>query len=145
MAESDYQRTPLTYAVEPLRQHFRDREDGYVSGNLLLYYEQGNPGASVAPDVFVVVGANRRDRSSYRLWEEPKGPDFVLEITSRRTHREDQGRKREYWQYDPTSDYLQPALQGLMLDAGEYRRLPGTELADGTLAWRARYWGWNCG
>ena len=89
----------------------------------------------MAPDVFVVVGANRRDRSSYRLWEEPKGPDFVLEITSRRTHR----------QYDPTSDYLQPALQGLMLDAGEYRRLPGTELADGTLAWRARYWGWNCG
>ena len=43
-------------------------------------------------------------------------------------------RKREYWQYDPISDYLQPALQGLMLDAGEYRRLPGTELADGTLA-----------
>ena len=106
----------------------------YVSGNLLLYYEEGNPGASVAPDVFVVVGANRGDRSSYRLWQEPKGPDFVLEITSRRTHREDQGRKREYWQYDPTSDYLQPALQGLMLDAGEYRRLPGTELADGTLA-----------
>ena len=84
--------------------------------------------------MFVVVGANRRDGSSYRLWEEPKGSDFVLEITSRRTHREDQGRKREYWQYDPTSDYLQPALQGLMLDAGEYRRLPGTELADGTLA-----------
>ena len=106
----------------------------YVSGNLLLYYEEGNPGASVAPDVFVVVGANRGDRSSYRLWQEPKGPDFVLEITSRRTHREDQGSKREYWQYDPTSDYLQPALQGLMLDAGEYRRLPGTELADGTLA-----------
>ena len=143
MAESDHQRTPLTYAVERLRQYFRDREDVYVSGNLLIYYEEGNPGASVAPDVFVVVGADRRDRSSYRLWEEPKGPDFALEITSRRTHREDQGKKRElyrrlevreYWQYDPTSDYLQPALQGLVLEAEKYRRLPGTELADGTLA-----------
>ena len=91
----------------------------------------------------MVVGADRRDRSSYRLWEEPKGPDFALEITSRRTHREDQGKKRElyrrlevreYWQYDPTSDYLQPALQGLVLEAEKYRRLPGTELADGTLA-----------
>ena len=143
IAESDHQRTPLTYAVERLRQYFRDREDVYVSGNLLIYYEEGNPGASVAPDVFVVVGADRRDRSSYRLWEEPKGPDFALEITSRRTHREDQGKKRElyrrlevreYWQYDPTSDYLQPALQGLVLEAEKYRRLPGTELADGTLA-----------
>ena len=143
MAESDFQRTPLTYAVERLRYHFRDRRDVYVSGNLLLYYEEGNPGASVAPDVFVVLGVSNADRPIYRLWEEAKEPDFVLEITSRTTYREDQGRKRElyrslgvreYWQYDPTRDYLEPPLQGLELRAGEYRRLPGRELADGTLA-----------
>ena len=143
MAESDFQRTPLTYAVDRLRHHFRDRRDVYVSGNLLLYYEEGNPRAVVAPDVFVVLGVSNADRSSYRLWEERKVPDFVLEITSRTTHREDQGRKRElyrslgvreYWQYDPTGDYLEPPLQGLELSAGEYRRLPGRELADGTLA-----------
>ena len=143
MAESDFQRTPLTYAVERLRQHFRSRRDVYVSGNLLLYYQEGNPRAVVAPDVFVVLGVSGADRSIYRLWEEPKGPDFVLEITSRTTYREDQGRKRElyrslgvpeYWQYDPTRDYLEPPLQGLELRAGKYRRLPGRELADGTLA-----------
>ena len=143
MAESDFQRTPLTYAVDRLRHHFRDRRDVYVSGNLLLYYEEGNPRAVVAPDVFVVLGVANADRASYRLWEERKVPDFVLEITSRTTHREDQGRKREvyrglgvreYWQYDPTGDYLEPPLQGLELSAGEYRRLPGRELADGTLA-----------
>ena len=115
----------------------------YVSGNLLLYYEEGNPRAVVAPDVFVVLGVANADRASYRLWEERKVPDFVLEITSRTTHREDQGRKREvyrglgvreYWQYDPTGDYLEPPLQGLELSAGEYRRLPGRELADRTLA-----------
>ena len=49
LRESDHQRTPLTYAVDRLRQYFRDREDVYVSGNLLIYYEEGNPGASVAP------------------------------------------------------------------------------------------------
>ena len=27
MAESDYQRTPLTYAVDRLRRHFRHRDD----------------------------------------------------------------------------------------------------------------------
>ena len=143
MAESDFQRTPLMYAVARLRHHFRSRPDVYVSGNLLLYYREGDPRAVVAPDVFVVLGASGADRFSYRLWEEPKAPDFVLEITSRTTHREDQGRKRElyrslgvreYWQYDPTSDYLAPPLQGLSLTAGTYRRLPGTVLADGTLS-----------
>ena len=141
VAESDHQFIPLTYAANRLREHFRHRDDVYVAGNLLIYYEEGSQ-ARVAPDVFVVLGAPRRKRSSYRLWEEPKGPDFVLEITSRGTRGEDQGRKRdlyrrlgvtEYWQYDPTGDYLEPALQGLELVAGEYVRLGQGELADGTL------------
>ena len=83
MAETDHQRTPLTYAVEALRCHFQDRADVYVSGNLFIYYREGDPQAVVAPDVFVVLGADSADRSIYCLWEEPKGPDFVLEITSR--------------------------------------------------------------
>ena len=89
--------------------------------------------AVVAPDVFVVLGADNADRSTYRLWVEPKAPDFVLEITSRSTRREDQVSKRalyrslgvrEYWQFDPTNDYLEPPLQGLELIEGEYRPLP---------------------
>ena len=141
VAESDHQFIPLTYAASRLRQHFRQRDDVYVAGNLLIYYEEGTR-ARVAPDVFVVRGAPRHKRSSYLLWEEPKAPDFVLEITSRGTRGEDQGRKRElyrrlgvaeYWQYDPTGDYLEPALQGLELVAGEYVRLVQRELADRTL------------
>lgn len=129
MAESDFQRQSLIYAVEALRGHFRDREDVYVSGNLFIYYEEGNPKAVVAPDVFVVIGASNRDRPSYKLWNEPSGPDFVLEITSKSTRGEDQGVKRgiyaylgvrEYWQYDPTGDYLDPPLQGLQLIERNY-------------------------
>ena len=94
----------------------------YVSGNLLIYYQEGNPRASVAPDVFVVLGANSADRCTYLLWEEPKAPDFVLEITSCSTRHEDQVIKRdlyrslgvrEYFLFDPTNDYLKPPLQGL--------------------------------
>ena len=141
VAESDHQFIPLTYAASRLRQHFRHRDDVYVAGNLLIYYEEGTR-ARVAPDVFVVLGAARRKRSSYLLWKEPKAPDFVLEITSRGTRGEDQGPKRdlyrrlgvtEYWQFDPTGDYLEPALQGLELVAGEYVGLGQRELADGTL------------
>src|SRR5712692_362625 len=79
MAESDSQRKPLTYAVEALDLYFQERADVYVSGNLFIYYEEGNPEAVVAPDVFVVFGAPKHRRSSYMLWNEPKAPDFVME------------------------------------------------------------------
>ena len=112
---------------------------------MLIYYEEGNVKARVAPDVFVVFGAPAHDRSSYLLWREPKGPDWVLEVTSRSTRREDQGRKRElyrelgvteYWQYDPTGDYLAPRLQGSELVSGQYKGLPGRdEPAGGLTMW----------
>ena len=133
VAESDFQLTPLAYARDALRDHFRGRPDVYVAANLFIYYQKDNLDAKVAPDVFVVLGAPNHDRHTYRLWQEPKTPDFVLEVTSRHTWREDQGPKRElyralgvgeYWQYDPSGDYLQPPLQGLLLVGGEYRPMP---------------------
>jgi Uma2 family endonuclease len=142
MAESDFQRKPLTYAIEALDIYFQDRPEVYVSGNMFIYYEEGNPEAVVAPDVFVVIGTAKRERSSYFLWREPKGPDFVLEITSRRTRSQDQGPKRgtyaflgvrEYFQYDPTRDYLVPPLQGRRLVAEHYEPLPTLTLPDGAL------------
>ena len=60
---------------------------------MFVYYEEGNPRAVVAPDVFVVVGAPVHKRMSYKLWEEPKAPDFVFEVTS--TRARDLGRKRD--------------------------------------------------
>ena len=140
VAESDYQFTPIAYARDALRDYFRDRPDVYVAANLLLYYERYDRHAVVAPDVFVVIGAPNHDRPSFRLWLEPKGPDFVLEVTSRSTRLEDQGRKRrryralavrEYWQYDPTGDYLRPRLQCLRLVSGDYAPLPAGGGGDG--------------
>ena len=125
-----------------LRTHFQERADVYVAGDMFIYYEEGNPEAVVAPDVFVVLGTTKRDRSSYMLWQEPKGPDFVLEITSRSTRTRDQSPKRgtyaflgvrEYFQYDPTHYYLVPALQSARLVAGSYQAMLPTTLPDGTL------------
>ena len=146
MAESDFPRYYLLYAVDVLEQYFRAQPDVYVSGNLLLYYEEDNPRAVVAPDVFVVKGVPNHRRRTYRLWEERKGPDFVLEVTSRSTWREDQVSKRElygrlgvreYWQYDPTGDCLEPALQGAELRGGRYEALPAQEQEGGLLAIRS--------
>ena len=142
VAESYFQLIPLFYAFDALRRRYAARDDVFVAAVLLLYYQEGNPAARVAPDVFVVLGAENRPRHTYQLWKEPKGPDFVLEITSASTRDRDQGPKREtyrqlgvreYFQYDPTRDYLDPPLQGLELIGGRYELRPPDELADGTL------------
>ena len=141
MAESEFQFNPIVYAVGALRNHFQNREDVYVVGNLMLYCEEGDRSASVAPDVFVVFGVSNHQRRTWLLWQEGKAPDWVLEVTSRRTRQVDQGRKRElyarlgvseYWQYDPTGDYLDPPLQGFeLLPGGRYGAALALEEADG--------------
>ena len=129
MAESEFQLNPILYAVGALRSHFQDRDDVYVVGDLMLYYEEDDLTASAAPDVFVVFGVPNHRRHTYLLWQEGKAPDFVLEVTSRSTRQVDQGKKwdlyarlgiPEYWQYDPTGDYLEPPVQGFTLSGGQY-------------------------
>ena len=150
MAESDFQRKPLSYAVDALSVYFQSRQDVYVSGNMFLYYEEGNPKMVVAPDVFVVIGADDHERLSYKLWCEPKAPDFVLEITSKSTRSEDQGPKRgiyaylqvqEYWQYDPTGDYLVPPLQGLYLVGENYQPMPTAVSTGGAISLHSKVLG----
>ena len=122
LAETRFQYDSLTYAAGALDIHFRDRSDVAVEGNRLLYYVEGDPRSRVAPDVFVVFGVPKRRRRIYLLWEEGEAPDFVLEVTSRSTRRQDAGFKRdlyarlgvrEYWLFDPTGDWLDPRLQGI--------------------------------
>lgn len=136
MAESDLARDYLIYATKVLEIYFHDNPEVYVSGNLFIYYEKGNPQAVVAPDVFVVFGVNKGKRRSYKTWEERnKIPSFILEITSQSTQKEDQESKpnlyaalgvHEYFQYDPTRDYLSPQLQGLRLVSGNYQPITAT-------------------
>lgn len=143
MAESDLQLKHLLYAILVLDAYFRERPDVYVSGNLLIYYEEGNPKAAVAPDVFVVFGVTKRQQRSFFTWKEGKVPDFVIEITSHSTYAEDQGLKRglyallgvrEYFQYDPSGDYLKPRLQGLKLVDRNYLPIPADTLPDGSIS-----------
>lgn len=136
MAETDVHIDALIYLREALKDYFRETPQVYVAGNLLLYYEEGNPAACVAPDVFVVQGVGKHDRRIYKLWEEGQAPAVVFEITSRSTRLEDLGNKRalyamlgvrEYFLYDPLGEYLQPPLQGYQLIEGEYQRLQAEE------------------
>ena len=146
MAENDAQRAAIHYGIGALRVYYRDRADVYVSGDLLMYYVEGNPKVSVAPDVFVVFGVEDRRRMHYLVWEEGKAPDFVLEVASKSTWRADLGPKRdlyarlgvkEYWMYDPTGEYFSPVLQGLRLAGGGYVRKLPVASPDGALTLRS--------
>ena len=143
LAENDAQHRAILYAIGALQMYYSAHADVYVSGDLLIYYEEGNPRVSVAPDTFVVFGVEDRLRMNYKVWEEGKGPDFVLEVASPSTWREDVGRKRsvyaglgarEYFLFDPTGEHLTPRLQGFRLVDGAYERLPAVESIDRTLA-----------
>ena len=54
LAENDAQLHAIHYAFGALRLYYAARTDVYVSADLLIYYEEGNPRVSVAPDTFVV-------------------------------------------------------------------------------------------
>jgi Uma2 family endonuclease len=133
MAETDFHRKLLNELVENLDDWFRDDPEVYVSGNLLLFYEEGNRRRHVSPDVFVVFGVPKGDRPNYLLWEEGRGPNVVIELTSSSTRREDTRQKLElyrdvlrvpeYFLFDPYGDYLDPQLQGHRLIGREYRPL----------------------
>ena len=130
MAETDFHRDLMTDLIKTLQDFYADEPTTYVSGNLLLYYEEGNKRRHVSPDVFVVRGVPKHSRLYYLLWEEGRGPDFVIELTSSSTRREDQTKKRdlyrdvlrvaEYFLFDPFGDWLKPKLQGYRLIGGDY-------------------------
>ncbi|MBI2191334.1 MAG: Uma2 family endonuclease [Planctomycetes bacterium] len=129
MAETDLHRENMITLLHALKQYFRSEPEVYVAGNLLLYYEEGNPKASCAPDVFVVRGVSKALRRTYQVWKEGKGPDLVIEVTSKSTKREDLRKKKaiyaelgvkEYFLFDPYAEYLSPPLQGYRLDGAQY-------------------------
>ncbi len=142
MGETDLHRDLMTDLIFALKWFLRSTV-AYVAGNLFIYYEEGNPRAVVAPDVFVVLGVPQRRRRIFQTWEEGgRTPDVVIEVTSRRTRKDDLERKPaiyaalgvpEYFIFDPNGDYLKPQLQGFKLVNGVYVPMTGSPLRCETL------------
>jgi Uma2 family endonuclease len=116
--------------IKGLGNFFKDQDDIYVSGNLLMYYKEGDPKKSISPDCFVVKGVPKMRRRTYKVWEEGKAPDVVIEVTSKKTQKNDLQRKmetyqnilkiKEYFLFDPLGEYLEPPLQGYRLTGEKY-------------------------
>jgi Uma2 family endonuclease len=131
MGETDKHRDLMMYTIEALKTRYAAQPNVYVSGNNFVYWEEGNPKARISPDVYVVFGVPMRQRDLYKAWEEGgRLPDVVFEFTSKKTRHEDRRKKlplyeqtlrvKEYFQFDPTGDYLRPRLQGFRLVDDRY-------------------------
>jgi len=129
MGETDLHRDMMIDLIEALRHYFSTEPQVYVSGNILLYYEEGNPHAHLSPDVLVTLGLEKKRRESYKLWEIGKAPEVVVEVTSRSTRMRDIGLKKglyeamgvkEYILFDPRTEYLMPRFQVYRLESGVF-------------------------
>ena len=130
MAETELHRDLMIDSILTLKARFQDVPAVCVSGNMLMYYVPRDAKKSLAPDVFVTFGIERKQRRIYRIWEEGKPPDFVLEFSSKGTFANDLGAKkdlyaevlgvREYFLYDAERKYLPMPLMGFRLVGTEY-------------------------
>ena len=132
MGETDLHRNEIARQIAILTRYYQGQRV-YVSGDLLVFYELGNPKKYVVPDVFVVKGAKPYARRNYLIWAEGRPPTVIVEVTSRTTKKNDLVDKpalyrrigvSEYFLFDPTHDYLSPPLQGFRLNGAVYEAIP---------------------
>ena len=129
MAETERHFRELVKNMNRIETHLAPIPDAYVLGDMMMYYEEGNPRKSISPDIFVAFGIGRKERRIYKIWEEGKPPDFVLEFASKGTYRRDLTRKvelyaaigiPEYFVYDVDRRYLPRPLLGFRLIGDSY-------------------------
>ena len=91
----------------------------------MMYYKEGFPKESVSPDILVTFGIGKKRRRTYKVWEEGKPPDFVMEFSSKGTYRDDLDKKvdlyakigvSEYFLYDAERRYLPSPLMGFFAE-----------------------------
>jgi Uma2 family endonuclease len=99
--ETDFHRNQIDLLIRLLKYWWQERQDFYISGNLTVYYnkQQLKSKDFRGPDVFVVLGTEKRDRRSWAIWEEGgKYPNVVIELLSSSTASVDKGAKKILYQ-----------------------------------------------
>ena len=129
LAETDLHIEAIIQMRSRFRNYYRDIPDVYISGNLMMYYEDGRPPKAVSPDLLISFGVGKKPRRTYKIWEEGKPPDFVVEFSSKGTVQNDLNHKMElyaklgipeYFLCDVDRRYLPAPLMGFRLIDGEY-------------------------
>ncbi len=124
----------MVLAKEALDRCFREHKDLYIGIDPFVYYEKGNNRARLASDVSVAFDVEAGERDTYKVWEEGKAPDFVLEVRSASTEWRGRDVKPEiyarlgvskYWRLNP-----RVVLGGVPLAGRPIPRLERVELEE---------------
>ncbi len=129
MADTDHHIKWILWTRQVLEWRFAQNPNVYISGNIMMYDIEGPLRTAVSPDILVSFGVGKKERRTYKVWEEGKAPDFVMEFSSKRTYRNDLEWKvehyasmgiPEYFLYDVDRRYLPTPLMGYRLVEGTY-------------------------
>ena len=152
--EPDEKMTSVKHLHQPgnthhLAQHFGNAETNLVSAELYITMmpERRLPSglARRYPDLLIALDVDPvayYESNGYIIGEQPKPPDFVLEVASPSTADEDTGPKRldyealgvaEYWRFDETGEHHKTKLAGDRLVDAEYQPISIDTLPDGRL------------
>ena len=122
-----------------------------IGSQIPIYYGAARPGVSgppphVIPDCLVAFDVDTAAiwaRVGYDPIQNGKPPDFVMEVASYSTRRNDTLRKREiyqqisvpeYWRFDPTGGrFYGQAIIGEEFVNGQYREFPLNQYDDGSV------------
>ena len=91
----------LILLLNCLERLWQERQDFFAGGNMSVYYSirQLKSEDVRGPDFFVVLNTERKDRKSWVVWDEDgKYPNFILEILSDSTAKNDRGLKKQLYQ-----------------------------------------------
>lgn len=134
MGETSIHIKLVTSLLWTLILFLKHRSDVFVSANMNLYWEEGNPDRWLAPDLLVAFGVPAGERSIFQVWKEGVCPQVIVEVASKRTWRADVSDKlqvysdlgvEEYYLLDPSFEFLPMPL---MAFHREGERLIGTRI-----------------
>jgi Uma2 family endonuclease len=156
--ETQRHKYQMDLLIETLELWLAQREDGFVSGNMFVYYSMAQVRNKdfKGPDFFVVLGVPKGERRSWVVWEEGKAPDVVIELLSESTAQADKNEKKliyqnqmrvpEYFWFDPFNpdDWAGFSIQqGVyqLLVPNERNQLVSQSLGLGLQCWQGKYRG----
>lgn len=130
--ETQRHKMQMDLLIESLDTWLAAQEDGYVGGNMFIYFSQAQIKSQdfKGPDFFAVTGVPKRERKSWVIWQEEKAPDVVIELlspstarydkTDKKTVYQDKMRVSEYYWYDP---FNSEDFAGFTLINGRYQNM----------------------
>lgn len=131
LGQNSTQVDQIHYAFGALRRWVRQRfRDAFTGCDMFVYPQRAKLSESVAPDVFVALGAGDHRRNSYKLFEGEPVPSFVLEVLSGGTADKDLGDKKrkyarmgvgEYFMFDPFGGDIAGGIAAYRLRKKKYQ------------------------